>query len=122
MAHAGLASYHPTSQSDFSLACPHRRDVPVGPPTDTALLIRRAEHAWPMLTLLRTRCRRTELESAARYLGPIRRQIRTSPLTSPPSPWRVSGMFAVPQLEAIGFDRDSELLLVISRDGRGVID
>ena len=75
-----------------------------------------------MLTLLRTRRRQAELESAARYLGPIRRQIRTTPLTSPPSPWRVSGVFAVPQLEAIGFDRDSELLLVISRDSLGVID
>jgi len=75
-----------------------------------------------MLTLLRTRRRRAELESAARYLGPIRRQIRTAPLTSPPSPWRVSGVFAVPQLEAIGFDRDSELLLVLSRDSVGVID
>jgi len=75
-----------------------------------------------MLTLLRTRRRRAELESAARYLGPIRRQIRTTPLTSPPSPWRVSGVFAVPQLEAVGFDRDSELLLVVSRDSLGVID
>jgi len=75
-----------------------------------------------MLTLLRTRRRRAELESAARYLGPIRRQIRTTPLASPPSPWRVSGVFAVPQLEAVGFDRDSELLLVISRDSTGVID
>lgn len=75
-----------------------------------------------MLTLLRTRRRRAELESAARYLGPIRRQIRTTPLTPPPSPWRVSGVFAVPQLEAIGFDRESELLLVVSRDSLGVID
>lgn len=75
-----------------------------------------------MLTLLRTRRRRAELESAARYLGPIRRQIRTTPLTSPPSLWRVSGIFAVPQMEAIGFDRNSELLLVISRDSVGVID
>lgn len=91
-------------------------------PTDTALLTRCAEHAWPMLTLLRTRRRRTELESAARYLGPIRRQIRTTPMTAPPSPWRVAGVFAVPQLEAIGFDRESELLLVISRDSLGVID
>jgi hypothetical protein len=75
-----------------------------------------------MLTLLRTRRLRAERESAARYLGPIRRQIRTTPLAAPPSPWRVSGVFAVPQLDAIGFDRDSELLLVLSRDGRGVID
>lgn len=75
-----------------------------------------------MLTLLRTRRRRAELESAARYLGPIRRQIRTTPLTPPPSPWRVSGVFAVPQLEAIGFDRESELLLVVSHDSLGVID
>lgn len=75
-----------------------------------------------MLTLLRTRRRRAELESAARYLGPIRRQIRTTPLTPAPSPWRVSGVFAVPMMEAIGFDRDSELLLVISRDSLGVID
>lgn len=94
----------------------------MAPLTDTALLTRRAEDACPMLTLLRTRRRRAELESAARYLGPIRRQIRTAPLTSPPSPWRVSGVFAVPQLEAIGFDRDSELLLVVCRDSLGVIN
>ncbi|MDR0181653.1 hypothetical protein [Lysobacter arvi] len=75
-----------------------------------------------MLSLIRTRRRRAEVESAARYLGPIRRQIRTTPLTAAPSPWRVSGVFSVPRLDAVGFDRDSELLLVVSHDGLGVID
>lgn len=40
----------------------------------------------------------------------------------PQSPWRVAGAFTVPHLDAIGFDRDSELLLVVSSSGRGVID
>ncbi|MBU8978198.1 hypothetical protein JI752_018780 [Lysobacter sp. MMG2] len=75
-----------------------------------------------MLTLLRTRRQRAELESAARYLGPIRRMVRTAALVAPPRPWRAAGVFAVPALEAVGFDRNSELLLVVSGEGRGVID
>ena len=42
--------------------------------------------------------------------------------SAPPAPWRTSGVFAVPGLEAIGFDRSGELLLVVSQEGRGVID
>ncbi len=75
-----------------------------------------------MLTLLRSRRQRAELESAARYLGPIRRMVRTASLVAPPRPWRAAGVFAVPALEAVGFDRSSELLLIISGEGRGVID
>jgi len=48
--------------------------------------------------------------------------VRTASLTAPPRPWRAAGVFAVPALEAVGFERTSELLLIVSGEGRGVID
>ena len=40
----------------------------------------------------------------------------------PPPPWREAGTRAVGRLEAVGFGDDSDLLLVVSSSGRGVID
>lgn len=57
-----------------------------------------------------------------KHLDSLRKELRTLPTTSPPQPWRKVCVFAVGGLRAIGFDRASELLLVVSSSGRGVID
>lgn len=44
------------------------------------------------------------------------------PVGPPPRPWRNTGVHAVGGLTGVGFGRDSELLLVVSSQGRGVID
>lgn len=75
-----------------------------------------------MLKLFRNKRHDRQLISASRYLGPIRQQVRMSRQSAPPPPWRTSGVFASPGLEAIGFHRNAELLLVVSQEGRGVID
>ncbi|WP_426713551.1 hypothetical protein [Chromobacterium violaceum] len=40
----------------------------------------------------------------------------------PPHPWKKLGIVSVGGLRTVGFDRNSELLLVVSSAGRGVID
>jgi hypothetical protein len=39
-----------------------------------------------------------------------------------PNPWKLVATFAVGGLRSVGFDRESENLLVVSSQGRGVID
>jgi hypothetical protein len=56
------------------------------------------------------------------HLDPLRAELGSLKLTQPPSPWRKVSMIAVGGLRAVGFDRQSELLLVVSYAGRGVID
>lgn len=56
------------------------------------------------------------------HLDPIRQQIRSLKIDLPPSPWKKIGIVAVGGLRNIGFDRDSERLLIVSSMGRGVID
>lgn len=56
------------------------------------------------------------------HLDPLRAELGSLKLTQPPSPWRKVAMIAVGGLTALGFDRQSELLLVVSFAGRGVID
>src|SRR5205807_821088 len=40
----------------------------------------------------------------------------------PPLPWKETGHYAVGGLTEVGFDDQSELLLVVSQNGRGVFD
>jgi hypothetical protein len=56
------------------------------------------------------------------HLDPVRRVLRSLKVEAPPSPWKKLGMVAVGGLRAVGFDKASELLLVVSSAGRGVID
>jgi len=56
------------------------------------------------------------------HLDPIRQRIRSLDIDLPPSPWKKIGAVAVGGLRSIGFDRDSEMLLIVSSMGRGVID
>jgi hypothetical protein len=57
-----------------------------------------------------------------KHLDGIRAKIRSTPRGAPPSPWKHVTTIAIGGLTAVGFDRDSELLLVVSSRGRGVID
>lgn len=56
------------------------------------------------------------------HLDPLRKQLRALHVVAPPPPWSRLATIAVGGLLSIGFDRTSELLLVISGAGRGVID
>jgi len=56
------------------------------------------------------------------HLDPLRKELRRLQTRLPPPPWRKVEAFAVGGLRSIGFDRESELLLVVSSTGRGVID
>jgi hypothetical protein len=56
------------------------------------------------------------------HLDPLRRHLLSLATTRPPEPWRKLGTIAVGGLHSIGFDRESELLLVASASGRGLID
>jgi hypothetical protein len=56
------------------------------------------------------------------HLDPLKNQLRALQQVAPPSPWRRIAIIAVGGLRSVGFDRNSELLLVISSAGRGVID
>ncbi len=55
-------------------------------------------------------------------LQPLRFAIQDRPVTAPPSPWIKCAHYAVSGLFDVGFDRDTELLLVQSSSGRGVFD
>ncbi len=49
-------------------------------------------------------------------------RIRTAPIEHPPAPWLPVGHYAVGGLTDVGFGADSEHLLVVSWNGRGVFD
>jgi len=57
-----------------------------------------------------------------KHLDPLRKELRELQTRSPPQPWQKVGEFAVGGLLSIGFDRESELLLIVSSTGRGVVD
>lgn len=56
------------------------------------------------------------------HLNPLRKELRALQTVSPPKPWHKVGAVAVGGLRAVGFGRESELLLVVSSSGRGVVD
>lgn len=56
------------------------------------------------------------------HLIAVVKRIRGTPISAPPSPWRCTGSFSVGGLTDVGFGTNSDLLLVISSTGRGVID
>ncbi|MGO4157478.1 hypothetical protein [Cupriavidus sp. YAF13] len=55
-------------------------------------------------------------------LRPLKDKICQAEIKEPPLPWRKASVFAVGGLESVGFDRESEHLLVVSSQGRGVFD
>jgi len=56
------------------------------------------------------------------HLDSLRATIRQCQPSLPPSPWEIAGEFTVASLFDVGFDRDSELLLVSSSSGLGLFD
>lgn len=56
------------------------------------------------------------------HLEPVRKKVRAAPVLAPPVPWSLITAAAVGGLTAVGFADDSELLLVLSHQGRGVFD
>lgn len=56
------------------------------------------------------------------HLDPLRKQILELPIVPPPTPWSKVFTFSVGGLRSVGFDRNSDLLLIVSSSGRGVID
>ena len=49
-------------------------------------------------------------------------RVRTAPVRQPPPPWRLLAAHGVGGLTDVGFGRGSDLLLVVSSQGRGVFD
>jgi len=56
------------------------------------------------------------------HLDPLRREIEQRQIAPAPSPWQLKARLSIAGLLEIGFDADSELLLVASSSGRSVID
>jgi hypothetical protein len=56
------------------------------------------------------------------HLDPIRNRIMSAPVLPPPKPWKCVGGGAVGGLTEVGFADGSDLLLVVSAQGRGVFD
>ncbi|UYK88942.1 hypothetical protein [Xanthomonas sacchari] len=59
---------------------------------------------------------------STRHLDALKEQLRELKEAQPPHPWREVATIAVAGLHSIGFDMESEYLLVVSSAGRGVID
>lgn len=56
------------------------------------------------------------------HLEPIRKRIRDAPISQPLPPWERLMVHAVGNLTEVGFADDTDLLLAVSSQGRGVID
>lgn len=56
------------------------------------------------------------------HLDPLREVINQCRPSRPPSPWEIAGEFTVASLYDVGFDHESELLLVSSSSGLGLFD
>ncbi len=52
----------------------------------------------------------------------LRNRLRSFKLSSPPKPWKREKVFAVGGLTEVGFADKSDLLLIVSHDGRGLLD
>jgi hypothetical protein len=56
------------------------------------------------------------------HLEPLRQKISNAPIVENISSWNLIASVAVGGLRSVGFDRHADLLLVVSSQGRGVID
>ena len=56
------------------------------------------------------------------HLRPVIEKVRATSCSEPPPPWNEVAVQGVGGLVAVGFDRDSESVLVISHGGRGLFD
>ncbi len=58
----------------------------------------------------------------AGHLEGLKRRVRDAVRSPPPAPWVCVADLAVGGLSAVGFDRHSERLLIVSSQGRGLVD
>jgi hypothetical protein len=56
------------------------------------------------------------------HLEPVRKRIREAPIGPPLSPWTQLAAHAIGGLTEVGFADDTDFLLVVSSQGRGVFD
>lgn len=56
------------------------------------------------------------------HLQPVRQKVRSAKISAPPSPWSVKTTPAIGGLTEVGFADDSDFMLVLSSQGRGVFD
>jgi hypothetical protein len=56
------------------------------------------------------------------HLKPLQKKLLSLNIHEVPEPWKLVATFAVGGLRSVGFDQESENLLVVSSQGRGVID
>src|SRR5262245_35136746 len=56
------------------------------------------------------------------HLVPLVRRVRAAAMQKPPTPWQLRAAHAIGGLTDVGFGRASDLLLVVSSQGRGVFD
>jgi hypothetical protein len=56
------------------------------------------------------------------HLEPLKRKLLLLSIATPPPPWKITTSVSIGGLLSIGFDRNSDNLLIVSSQGRGVID
>jgi len=56
------------------------------------------------------------------HLEPLIKKLSKLAIVATPAPWERKASIAVGGLRAVGFDRERDLLLVVSAQGRGVVD
>lgn len=56
------------------------------------------------------------------HLEPLKKKLLLLSIAAPPPPWKIITPVAIGGLLSIGFDRNSDNLLIVSSQGRGVID
>ncbi len=62
------------------------------------------------------------LQICMSHLKPLKEKLLSLSIGQVPDPWKRVATLAVGGLRSVGFDRESENLLVVSSQGRGVID
>lgn len=71
------------------------------------------------LKKLRIQC---QLTSMYNHLEPLKKRLRSLEIDQVPDPWKRLATFSTGGLRSVGYDRESDNLLVVSSQGRGVID
>ena len=56
------------------------------------------------------------------HLEPFKKKLLSLQIEKPPSPWQHKTTILIGGLCSVGFDRDTENLLILSHQGRGVVD
>ncbi|MGL5833021.1 MAG: hypothetical protein ACRC1Z_07280 [Waterburya sp.] len=56
------------------------------------------------------------------HLKPLQKKLLSLNILETPDPWKLVAIFTVGGLRSVGFDRESDNLMIVSLQGRGVID